>query len=798
MSLVNRRSGQCTLCAFRAAAWLSPFVLDAGRKKFHQSSYNQRVAKKAPPRKRVDFSALRRNIRPREENENYAWKESRNTAIARKPSKARTNAALDNFVGIVFKEINILRGLIIRKGVEKILGVDLAFFKAANQQELLDKFEDFIDETDKACDEAIAGGDLSANKSGLFWQLKNAFVTGDIYGLKDQLKYAFMNFIVEKNLTPEIIERQRKLADARYPAEWYPATRAMHREIHLHVGPTNSGKTYHALQRLEAANTGIYAGPLRLLAHEVYMRFNAKGKPCALITGEERRVPEGVKNVMKSCTVEMVPLNTPVEVAVIDEIQMIGDVDRGWAWTAAVLGVQAKEVHLCGELRTIDLIKKLCALTGDKLIIHKYERLGKLELQQRVLSGPKSLEKGDAVILFSRMEIHAMKKAIEKVHPDKRCAVVYGSLPPETRAQQAALFNDPDNEYDFLVASNAIGMGLNLSIKRVIFNSVTKFNGVDVAILEIPDIKQIAGRAGRFKTASQAVIQGPIDVDDGETPVVAVPAPPPVGYVTTFEHNALSVIKRALQIDAPMMKTAGIFPPWNMIESFSQYFPKGTPLSYMILRLHKMCELSSHFHNCRLKEQVQIADLIQNIPLTIRDRLTFLAAPVNLREPDGEEIVRAFARCISEQSSGHLLDIPELKLEILDAFETPVNSSRQINVAESDYEWRQQNEVDKERLRALEAVHKHITLYLWLSYRFAGVFKSQAMAFHVKGLIEERIDELLCKVNASPSALRAMEKKRLKREEKLQRMEAMRMREELEDLNEGRIVPEREAEKLMV
>ncbi|PQE26623.1 hypothetical protein CJF31_00010593 [Rutstroemia sp. NJR-2017a BVV2] len=792
---------QCTLCAFRASAWLSPFVSDGGRRKFHQSSYNQRVAKKAPPRKREDFSALRRNIRSRDENEVNSWKESRNTAIARKPSKARTNAALDNFVHITFKEINGLRTRIIRMGAPRALGVDLAFSKAEKQQELLDNFEDFIDKTNQACDEAIAGGDLNANKSGLFWQLKNAFITGDISGLRNQLKYAFINFMVTKNLTPEIIERQKKLADARYPAEWYPATRAMHREIHLHVGPTNSGKTYHALQRLEAANTGIYAGPLRLLAHEVYMRFNAKGKPCALITGEERRVPEGVKNVMKSCTVEMVPLNTKVEVAVIDEIQMIGDVDRGWAWTAAVLGVQAKEVHLCGELRTIDLIKKLCALTGDKLIIHKYERLGKLEVQPRTLSGPKSLEKGDAVILFSRMDIHAMKKQIERAHPDKRCAVVYGSLPPETRAQQAALFNDPDNEYDFLVASNAIGMGLNLSIKRIVFNTVTKFNGTDLEILEIPDIKQIAGRAGRFKTASQAVIQGPIDIDDGETPAVAEPAPPPVGYVSTFAHTALPIIKRALQKDAPMMKTAGIFPPWNMIESFSQYFPKGTPLSYIILRLHEMCELSSHFHVCRLKEQVQIANLIQDINLTIRDRLTFLAAPVNLREPDGEDILRAFARCISEQSSGHLLDIPELRLEILDTFDKPVTPFREMNIVDADQEWRRQNEFDKERLRALEAVHKHITLYLWLSYRFAGVFKSQAMAFYVKGLIEERIDEGLSKVNASPSALRAMEKKRLKMEEKMQRLQAMReLEDEDEDEDEGDILPEpeKEAQKLVL
>jgi len=668
-------------------------------------------------------------------------------------------------------------------GALRALGVDLTYFKVENKHELLDKFEDFIDETDEACRNAIAGGDLDANKSGIFWKLKNAFITRDIYGLRDQIKYAFIDYVITKGLTPEVVASQRKLADVRFPAEWYPATRAMHREIHLHVGPTNSGKTYHALQRLEAANSGIYAGPLRLLAHEVYMRFNAKGKPCALITGEERRIPEGVKNMMKSCTVEMVPLNSKVDVAVIDEIQMIGDLDRGWAWTAAVLGVQAKEVHLCGELRTMDLIKKICALTGDKLIIHKYERLGKLEVQPRALSSPKKLQKGDAVILFSRVTLHAMKKEIESAHPGKRCAIVYGSLPPETRAQQAALFNDPDNEYDFLVASNAIGMGLNLSIKRIIFNSITKFNGTDIELLEISDIKQIAGRAGRYKTASQAATQSPVDINDGEPAVAAEPTEPPVGYVTAFSNTALPTVRRAMQQDAPMMQTAGIFPPWNMIERFAQYFPKGTPLSYIILRLHEMCALSSHFHACRLDEQLQIADLIQDIDLTVRDRLTFIAAPVSLRDPGGYEVVRAFARCLAEQSSGHLLDIPELKLDILDTFDNPITPSGDINASTENQIWHAQNEFDKERLRALEAVHKHITLYLWLSYRFAGVFKSQAMAFYVKGLIEEKIDEGLSKVEASPKMIRAMEKKMLKKAEKLQRLEAMQA---LEDMKKGK------------
>ena len=126
------------------------------------------------------------------------------------------------------------------------------------------------------------------------------------------------------------------------------------------------------------------------------------------------------------------------------------------------LGVLAKEVHLCGEERTVPLIQELCAAIGDKLEIHRYERLSPLKMEDGSLRGDwKKLRKGDAVICFSVLGIHSVKRQIEQV-TGKKVAIVYGSLPPETRAQQARLFNDPDNDYDILVASDAIGMGLNL------------------------------------------------------------------------------------------------------------------------------------------------------------------------------------------------------------------------------------------------------------------------------------------------------------------------------------------------
>ena len=583
-------------------------------------------------------------------------------------------------------------------------------------------FEKSIEECTRRAEES----NVSKTDNPLFFRLRQAFVLGNVKELAAEMKYAFINHVVSSDFTRQDKANQDKLADLRYPIEWFPATRALQRTVHLHVGPTNSGKTYHALQRLEAAESGIYAGPLRLLAHEVFSRFNAKGKPCALVTGEERRVPEGMTNFMSSCTVEMVPLNSVMDVAVIDEIQMMADSERGWAWTQAFLGVQAKEVHLCGELRTIQLVTDLCKAMGDTLIIHRYERLSPLKTEKQSLNGDLGrLQKGDAIILFSRVAIHAMKADIEKA-TGKRCAVVYGSLPPETRAQQAALFNDPNNDYDFLVASDAVGMGLNLSIKRIIFEATSKHDGVGFRLIRTSEIKQIAGRAGRYKTASDAIQKG--TSEDGEASKETKPVKN-IGLVTTLENFDLPIVRSAMETEVEPLKTAGIFPPSNILLRFANYFPPKTPFSYIVLRLHEISSLHPSFHLCRLKEQIEVADLIQPYNLTNMDRIVFMSAPVAIREPGFADVITEFADCVARQTGGELLDLKSLNLELL---EMDIHAHPQGS---------------KGYLKESEALHKALTLYLWLSYRFAGIFRSQALAFHVKSLVEEKIDQCLGEVH---------------------------------------------------
>ena len=257
------------------------------------------------------------------------------------------------------------------------------------------------------------------------------------------------------------------------PAEWHGPARSARRKIIFHVGPTNSGKTYQALQALAASRVGVYAGPLRLLAFEIYDRLN-KGlippvgadpeaiypRPCNLVTGEEQRIDPDA--TLSSSTIEMLPLNVKYDVAVIDEIQMIADEQRGSAWTNALLGLTADEIHVCGEETAVPLVQQLLADTGDEIIVNRYRRLSPLQVATQSVEGNLAdIRRGDCIVAFSRKDIFIYKHLIEQ-KTGLRCAVAYGKLPPEVRAEQALLFNKPDGDYPVMVASDALGMGLNL------------------------------------------------------------------------------------------------------------------------------------------------------------------------------------------------------------------------------------------------------------------------------------------------------------------------------------------------
>ncbi|PYH49639.1 ATP-dependent RNA helicase SUV3 [Aspergillus saccharolyticus JOP 1030-1] len=547
--------------------------------------------------------------------------------------------------------------------------------------------------------------------------LQQAYSNYGIRGLRDELEFQMYSEDITAEFGTPNEEMQKIIADLRRPTEAYPQARAMQRTIHLHVGPTNSGKTYHALKRLESSKNGFYAGPLRLLAQEVYQRFTSAGISCSLITGDEVKIHQGAEPAgIVSNTVEMISIGQPYEVGIIDEIQMISDTRRGWAWTRAFLGARAKELHLCGELRVVPLIRELAALCGDKLEVHRYERLNELKVATKSLRGDlNNLQKGDCVVSFSRVGIHALKAEIEKT-TGKRAAIVYGSLPAEIRTQQARLFNDPNNDYDFLVASDAIGMGLNLSCKRIIFETVIKRVPAGLVRLTVPEIRQIGGRAGRYRPATQ---HRGASKDDGKENV---------GWVTSLEEVDLPYIKQAFENEPPALVAAGLHAPDAVFQKFAAYYPSNTPLEYLIKRIYAVARVHPLFFLCDPRNQLENATIIDSVEgLRIPDQLTLMAAPMYVKDIIGRDAAVDFALGVAQNSDGHLLSFPSLNLEILE----------------------QEVSASKEYTTELESLHKSIVLYLWLSYRFGGIFTDRTLATHVKELLEERMVRALTEFSAN-------------------------------------------------
>ena len=290
---------------------------------------------------------------------------------------------------------------------------------------------------------------------------------------------------------PQAIRTSLSLLVALNPRDEYPEARAMHRQFVLHIGGTNTGKTYEGFQHLKMAKTGVYLAPLRLLALEGQETLLDAGIKCSLTTGEEEDVREGDTHV--AATAEKLDMKRRWDVAVIDECQMIADPQRGYAWTRAILGVLAPEVHLCAAPEAEQLLIRLIDSCGDSWEVVRHERTTPLICMNRTVDYQR-VQPGDALITFSKVGVLSVAEDLRQ--SDKEPAIIYGALPYSTRRKQMEGFLDGQMEY--VVSTDAIGMGLNLPIRRIIFMETEKFDGVERRDLRPEEIKQIAGRAGRF------------------------------------------------------------------------------------------------------------------------------------------------------------------------------------------------------------------------------------------------------------------------------------------------------------
>ncbi|MDH7640316.1 helicase-related protein [Sphingomonas oryzagri] len=256
------------------------------------------------------------------------------------------------------------------------------------------------------------------------------------------------------------------------------------------LGPTNTGKTHYAIERMVAHSSGCMGFPLRLLAREVYDRVVAiKGKDqVALLTGEEKILPPGARYFL--CTAESMPTDRDFAFVALDEAQLAADPERGHVFTDRLLRARGREETLI--LGSETLRPMLRALTPDAEII------GRPRFSTLSYAGPKKisrLPKRSVVVAFSAEEVYAVAEMLRRLRGG--AAVVMGALSPRTRNAQVAMYQA--GEVDYLVATDAIGMGLNMDVAHVAFASLRKFDGKRARRLTIPEMAQIAGRAGRHQ-----------------------------------------------------------------------------------------------------------------------------------------------------------------------------------------------------------------------------------------------------------------------------------------------------------
>lgn len=263
------------------------------------------------------------------------------------------------------------------------------------------------------------------------------------------------------------------------------------RRFILHIGGTNSGKTYTAIGRLKSAAKGVYAGPLRLLALEVYDKMVEAGVPCNMVTGQEQYYTDNSRCI--AATVEMVEPYEMYDIAVIDEVQMINDPYRGHIWLNLILRLQADEIHLCMAPEVENIVCSILDNYNEKYEIIRHERTTQLIFEDRPYNINTDITRGDALILFSKKEVLDVAARLEQ--KGIKVSTIYGSLPPQIRKRQFEMFLSGETEV--VVATDAIGLGVNLPIRRIVFMNISKFDGAHRRQLNEYEIRQIAGRAGR-------------------------------------------------------------------------------------------------------------------------------------------------------------------------------------------------------------------------------------------------------------------------------------------------------------
>ena len=456
-----------------------------------------------------------------------------------------------------------------------------------------------------------------------------------------------------------------ELAFQGYP-DTFDIARRLQRTVTLFVGAPNSGKTHHAFERLAQAHDGAYLAPLRLLALEGRDRLVARGVPCSLLTGEEN-VPALDARVVSS-TIEMVNTRRPIDMAVIDEAQMIFDADRGWAWTQAIVGVPANELIVICSAYAVPAIENLLRLCGESCTVKHFERKQHVQPLPHPLPLT-ALKHGDAVVAFSRREVLMLRDQIAADgHP---VSVIYGALPPEVRRREAERF--AQGESHILVATDAIGMGLNLPIRRVLFSTMTKFDGQDDRPLTESEVHQIAGRAGRFGLHEEGF----------------------AGVLRDAEPEAARALKELLRKPprAPADFKAPVAPNWWHVNTIASRLRLVKLRAVLDVFMEQLRLDDAHFAVAALEQMLELAGRLDEAAggLPMKDRFIYAQAPVDTRT---ESQVTEFL----DWAHGH------------------------ASAGQAGTPWFLGDVDERSRLDRMEQALRSITLWLWLDLRFPKIY----------------------------------------------------------------------------
>ncbi|HEY0858909.1 MAG TPA: helicase-related protein [Albitalea sp.] len=477
-----------------------------------------------------------------------------------------------------------------------------------------------------------------------------------------------------------------ELAFQGYP-DTFEKARRLQRSVTLYVGPPNSGKTHAAFERLAQAHDGAYLAPLRLLALEGRDRLVGRGVPCSLLTGEEN-VPAPDARVVSS-TIEMVGTNKPIDVAVIDEAQMIFDASRGWAWTQAIVAVPANELIIICSDYAVPAIENLLGLCGERCTVRHFDRKQHVELLKQPVP-IKSLKLGDAVVAFSRRDVLMLRDQIAaNGHP---VSVIYGALPPEVRRREAERF--ASGESHILVATDAIGMGLNLPIRRVLFSTMSKFDGVDDRELNESEVHQIAGRAGRYGIHEEGF----------------------AGVLAEAEPTAARALKELMpkKPRAPQDFKAPVAPNGWHVETIASRLHKTRLREVLGVFVEHLKLDDAHFAVAELDQMLELAESLDRsaAKLTLKERFIYAQAPVDTR---ADTQVQEFL----DWSSSHAL------------------------TGRAGTPWFLSEVDGHSRLDRMEQALRACTLWLWLDLRFPGVYGHVEAVHALRSQLNDGIERQL-------------------------------------------------------